>query len=121
MSDNFLKMLGFKCFICSMFLWLLFSSPQDIGGSSIIDSQVDNITSSNNKKHQTLIVDGHFETNQATWSFKTFKTPYFSNSLKVSQPTAESYDYKLLYLEIGNSIPLKFTTRRLMFPFHFFT
>ncbi len=122
MSNNFIKMLGFKCFICSLFLWLSFYSPQDFnGGYSIIDSQVEKITSSNDNNHQALIVDGHLETNQANWSFKTFKIPFIPINDKISLPIAETYDFKLLYLEIGETIPLNLTSSKLIFPFHCFT
>ena len=115
-------MLGFKCFICSLFLWLSFSSPQDFNGvSSTIDSQTEIISTSNDNHHQALIVEGHLETHQAHWSFKTFKTPFNTSNQKVSLPTAETYDYKLLYLEIGKNIPLKLTSSKRIFPFHCFT
>ncbi|MBP0904026.1 hypothetical protein ACFSKN_09255 [Mariniflexile gromovii] len=115
-------MLGFKYFICSLFLWLSFSSPQEFyGASSNIDIKVDSITSSNGNKHQALIVDGYLEINQANWSFKTFKIPFIPINYKVLLSIAESYDFKLLYLEIGKNIPLKLTSSTLIFPFHCFT
>jgi hypothetical protein len=115
-------MLGFKCFVCSLFLWLSFISPQQFDGVTLIaDSQAEIISSSNEADHQTIIFDKHFETNQANWSLKTFKLPYVKSVDKVEQPKAKTYDYKLLYLEIGNSIPLQLTSRTIIYPFHFFT
>lgn len=122
MLNNYLKMLVFKCFICSLFLWLSFSSPQEFNGDrSIFDSHVDSITTSNSSKHQALLVRGYLETNQAHGAFKTFKLPFRPFYNEVSLPTAQSYDYKLLYLEIASTIPLKLTVKTLIFPFHFFT
>lgn len=115
-------MLGIKYFICSLFLWLSFGSPQDFNGVfTTIDSHEEIISTTNNNHHQALIVDGHFETHQANWSFKTFKTPFIPSNDKVQQPNAATYDYKLLYLEIGKSIPLKLTSSKRIFPFHCFT
>lgn len=115
-------MLGFKYFICSLFLWLSFGSPQDFNGvSSTIDSPTEIIAFTKDNHHLALIVDGHFETHQAHWTVKTFKTPFIPSNHKVSPPTAETYDFKLLYLEIGKTIPLKLTSSKLIFPFHCFT
>ncbi|SDB31613.1 hypothetical protein SAMN03097699_0664 [Flavobacteriaceae bacterium MAR_2010_188] len=115
-------MLGFKYFICSLFLCLSFGSPQSFHGvSSTIDSQTEIISTTSDNHHQALLVDGHFETHQANWSFKTFKTPFIPSNHKVSLPSAETYDYKLLYLGISKTIPLKLTSSKLIFPFHFFT
>ena len=115
-------MLDFKCFVFSLFLWLSCSSPQDFNGAtSIFDNRTEITTSSNDTNHQAIIVDSHLETNQANRSFKTFKIPYIHSNYKVQQPNTETYDYKLLYIEIGEIIPLKLTSRTLIFPFHFFT
>ena len=115
-------MLGIKCFICSLFLWLSFGSPQDFNGvSSTIDSQSEIHSTTNDNHHKAIIVYGHLETYQANWSFKTFKAPFIPSNYGVSMPTAETYDYKLLYLEIGKTIPLKLTVSKLIFPFHCFT
>lgn len=115
-------MLGFKCFICSLFLWLSFGSPQNFNGvPSTIDSQTEIINSTTGTLPQALIIGGHFQTHQANWSVKTFKTPFISSNDKVSLPTAETYDFKLLYLEIGNYIPLRLTSSKIIFPFHCFT
>lgn len=115
-------MLDFKCFIFSIFLWLSFGSPIDFNGAtSLFDNQTETTTSSNDTNHQALLVDRHPETNQANWSFKTFKIPYIHSNDKSQQPNAETYNYKLLYIEIGEIIPLKLTSKTLIFPFHFFT
>ncbi|GGD30668.1 hypothetical protein [Flavobacterium orientale] len=115
-------MLGFKYFICSLFLGLSVGAPQDFSGVlTTIDSQGEITTSSINNDHQALIVDGCLRTNQANWSFKIVKIPFIPGNDKVSLPTAETYDYKLLYLEIGKTIPLKLTSSKLIFPFHCFT
>jgi len=115
-------MAHFKCFIFSVFLWLSFSSPIDFNGvNALFDNQTEITASSNDTNHQALIVDTHHENNQANWSFKTFKTPFNPSTDKVQQPNAETYNYKLLYIEIGEIIPLKLTSSTLIFPFHFFT
>lgn len=115
-------MLGFKCFIFSIFLWLSFGSLQNFNGAtSIFDNQAEITTSSNDTNHQALIVGKHLETNRANGAFKTFKIPYIHSNDKVQQPSADTYDYKLLYIEIGDIISLKLTSRTLIFPFHFFT
>ena len=115
-------MLGFKCFIFSFFLWLSFVSPQQFDGTtSVFDSQAENISSSYDANHQVLIFDNQIQTNQADCSLKTFKLPYIHSEEKVKQPNAKTYDYKLLYFEIGNTIPLRLTSRTIIFPFHFFT
>lgn len=114
-------MLDFKCFIFSIFLWLSFGSPIDFNGAtSLFDNQTEITTSFNDTNHQALLVDRHHETNRANWSFKTFKIPYINSNDKVQQSNAKTYDYKLLYIEIGEIIPLKLTSRTLIFPFHFF-
>lgn len=115
-------MLHFKCFIFSIFLCLSFSSSQDFNRASLLFDNLTEITTwSNDTNHQALIVDRHLATNQANWSFKTFKIPYIHSNYKVKQHNAETYNYKLLYIEIGEIIPLKLTSRTLIFPFHFFT
>ncbi|SDB26935.1 hypothetical protein SAMN03097699_0406 [Flavobacteriaceae bacterium MAR_2010_188] len=121
MSNNLFKMLGFKYFICSLFLGLYFGSPPSVNGVlTSIDSQTEIISITSDNHHQALFVDRHLETHQANWSFKTFKTPFIPINDKVSLPTAETYDYKLLYLGIGKTIPLKLTSSKLIFPFHSF-
>lgn len=113
---------GFKIFIFSLFLWLSFTSPKDfIGVSSNFDSQTEIITSSHDTNDNALIVDNHLESNRANWSLKTFKIPYIQSDVKLQYPIAKTYDYKLIYLEIGNAIPLKLTSRTIIFPFHFYT
>jgi hypothetical protein len=121
-NNIFLKMLHFKCFIFSIFLWLSFGTSQDVNGvTSLFNNQAEILTSSNDINHKALIVDTHNENNQANWSYKTFKTPFIPSNNKVQQPNAETYNYKLLYIDIGEIIPLKLTSRTLIFPFHFFT
>lgn len=113
---------GIKVFICSLFLWLSFASPQPFtGDSSIFDSQAEVITSANHTNNNALIVDNHLETNRANWSIKTFKIPYIQPNVKLKYSIAKTYDRKLIYLEIGNTIPLKLTPRIIIFPFHSFT
>jgi hypothetical protein len=115
-------MLGFKCLIFSIFLWLSFAaSPHLNEARSSFDSQTEITNSSNETNDQALVIDNHLELNQANWSLKTFKTPYTHSSNKLKQPNAETYNYKLNYLEIGNSITLKLTSRAILFPFHSFT
>ena len=114
-------MLAFKCFIFSIFLLLSFGSLENFNGASLFfDSQGESTFSSNNDNHRSLILDRHLKTNQANWFFKTFKTPNIYYIDNVPQPSAEAYNYKLLFLEIQNSIPLKLTPRTIIFPFHFF-
>ena len=122
MLSNYIEMLGLKYFICSLFLWLAFlSHPQVDGVEMVFDGPLEVITPSNDINGQALIVDNHFKTNRAFWSFKTFKPHYLYVVDSVQAPIALTYDYKLLYIEIGNTIPLQFTSTRLIFPFHFFT
>lgn len=113
---------GFKIFIFSLFLWLSFASPNhSIGVSSNFDSQTEFNISSSDTRNNALIVDNHLETNRANWVLKTFKVPYPHSNEKIKHPIAKTYDYKLTYLEIGDTIPLKLTPRTIIFPFHFFT
>lgn len=115
-------MLGFKSFICCLFLWFSIVAPLDFNGvTSRVDRQTEITISSNETDYEALIVDYHLETNRASWSLKTFKIAY--NYLKdgLKFPNPETYDYKLLYLEICNTIPLSLTSRTIIFPFHFFT
>lgn len=113
---------GFKIFIFSLFLWLSFASPKDfIGVSSNFDSQTEITISSHDTNDNALIVNNHLETNRANWVLKTFKIPYPHSNEKFKHSIAKTYDYKLIYLEIGNTIPLKLTSRTIIFPFHFFT
>ena len=115
-------MLDLKCFIFSIFLWLSFGSLIDFNGATLLlDKQTENISSPYDTNYQVVIVDRHLQTNQANWSFKTFKRPYIQSNDNVKQPNAETYDYKLLYIAIGEIITLKLTSRTLIFPFHFFT
>ncbi|PQJ81457.1 hypothetical protein [Polaribacter glomeratus] len=115
-------MLYFKCFIFSLILWLSFTSSLQLNeATSTFDRKTEIKNLSNNINHQALIVDAHLEINSANWSGKTSKIPnnYLENKLK--QPVAETYNYKLVYLAIGNRIPLKLTSKIILFPFHFFT
>lgn len=115
-------MLDFKCLIFSFFLWLSFTAYLHSNEAfSTFDCQTEITNSSNNTNDQSLIIDSHLELNQVNWSLKTFKTPYTHSSNKLKQPNAETYNYKLNYLEIGNSITLKLTSRAIIFPFHSFT
>lgn len=115
-------MLYFKCFIFSLILWLSFSSSLQLNeATSTFDRKTEIKNLSNNINHQALIVDTHLEINSAISSGKTSKIPnsFFENKRK--QPVAETYNYKLIYLAIGNRIPLKLTSKIILFPFHFFT
>ncbi len=122
MYYNFVKMLGFKYFIFSLFLWLSLTTPPQLHGVPIIfDSQAELITTSSDINHQALIVDNQLETHRANWSFKTLKIPYTHFLESIETYNAQKYDYKLLYIEIGDAIPLNLTIRKLIFPFHYFT
>jgi hypothetical protein len=115
-------MLGFKCLIFSFFLWFPFTtSPHSNEAPYTFDCQTEITNSSNDTNNQALIIDSHLELNQANWSLKTFKTPNTHSNNKLKQPNAETYNYKLNYLEIGNSITLKLTSTAIIFPFHSFT
>jgi hypothetical protein len=115
-------MFGFKCFIFSFFLWLSFASPEHFNGvTSTLDNQVEITTSSIDFNNQALIVCNHLKTNRVNFTLKTFKIPYTYSNDKLLHHIDKTYDYKLIYLEIGNAIPLKLTFRKLLFPFHFFT
>jgi hypothetical protein len=115
-------MLHLKCFIFSIFLWLSFGASQDFNGvTSFFHNQAEISTSSNDINHKALIVDSHNENNPVNWSYKTLKIPFIVSNNKAQQPNAEIYNYKLLYIDIGEIIPLKLTSRKLIFPFHFFT
>jgi hypothetical protein len=115
-------MLHFKCFIFSIILWLSFGSSQDVNGdTSLFDNQTEITTTSNDTNHKALIVDTHYENNWVNRSLNTFKNSFNLFNVKVHQPNAETYNYKLLYIDIGEIIPLKLTSRTLIFPFHFFT
>jgi hypothetical protein len=95
--------------------------PHSNEASSTFKRQTEIVNSSNDTNEKALIIDSYLELNQANWSLKTFKTPYTHPNNKLKQPKAESYNYKLNYLEIGNSITLKLTSRTIIFPFHSFT
>ena len=115
-------MLGLKTFIFSLFICLSFSAPIDFKRvNTTIESQLEVTMSSLENDHQALIVENNFQISQANWSLKSFKLVYNYLSENSNSPKANSYDYKLLYLEIGNTIPLKLTARTIIFPFHFFT
>lgn len=115
-------MLGFKYFIFSLFLWLSLTTPPQLHGVPMIfDSHAELITTSSDINHQALIVDNQLEIHRANWSFKIFKVPYTHLNDSIATLKAQIYDHKLLYIEIGDAIPLKLTTKKLIFPFHFFT
>ena len=115
-------MLGLRIFICSLFVWLSFASPQEFSGEpSTIESQTQLTVSSSGFDHHALIVDTHFELNRVNWSLKTFKiASHFLNDTS-DNLNADTYQHKLLYIEIGNTIPLKLTPSTIIFPFHTFT
>lgn len=122
MSDNYLTMLSIKCFICSLFLWLAFFSPMQIeGNTAYFEKPLAHITASSDTNYNALIVDNHLNTHRVNWSSKTFKIPYSALNNKFQQSIVSLYDCKLLYVKIGNVIPLHFTSRTLIFPFHSFT
>jgi|GEM_PF-3275063 len=113
---------GFKIFIFSLFIWLSIASPDKFTGlPSHSDNQTEINISSYGTGDNALLVDNHLETNRANSFLKTFKIPYFHSNDKFKQPIAKTYDSKLIYLGIGNTIPLKLTARTIIFPFHFFT
>lgn len=122
MFHNYLKMLGLKSFICCLFLWFSIVSPGDFNGiSSTIESKSELKISTHDTNHQALVVDNHLETNRADWSLKTFKIAYPFLNENIKYPRHQTYNHKLLYLEIGDYIPLRLTPRTIIFPFHSFT
>ncbi len=115
-------MFGFRVFICILLVCLSVVSPQEFSGeTSPIESQTELAISSKNGNQSALIVDNHLEVNRVNWSLKTFKiaSHYLNNFSK--NYNAENYKYKLLYIEIGKTIPLKLTPTAIIFPFHSFT
>ena len=115
-------MLGFKCFIFSIFFGLSLGSLKEFNGStSLFDNQLEIATSSKHIIYKSLIVDCYLKTNPPSWSFNIFKIPYLHLNDNVKLTITKTHDNKLSYLEIGDNIPLKLTSRILIFPFHFFT
>lgn len=115
-------MLGLKTFIFSLCIWLSFSSPIDFNGVNLtIESQAEITISTFDSNHQALLVENHLEIGQANWSLKTFNLVYDYLSENFKHLQSDSYDYKLLYLEIGDTISLTLTPRVIIFPFHTFT
>ena len=115
-------MFGFRVFICILLVCLSVVSPQEFSGeTSPIESQTELAISSNNSNQSALIVDNHLEVNRVNWSLKTFKiASHFLNDTS-DNLNADTYQHKLLYIEIGNTIPLKLTPSTIIFPFHTFT
>ncbi|TVZ59896.1 hypothetical protein NA63_2438 [Flavobacteriaceae bacterium MAR_2010_105] len=115
-------MLGFKCFIFSLFLLLSFDSSQYINNNtSLFESEAEITSFTDGTNHQAYVVDPLLESNQGYYSFKTYKIPFVCCKHKASQFTEKTYDYKLLYIKIGDGLPIQLTSRTLIFPFHFFT
>ncbi|WP_339658734.1 hypothetical protein [uncultured Polaribacter sp.] len=115
-------MLKIKCFIFSLFLWLSFTttSPKNAVNTAFY-SQLEIKKLSNNTNQYALIVDNTLKVNRDNWTLKNFKIPFKLTKNKLKQPIAKTYDYKLNYLSIGETIPLKLTSTTIIFPFHFFT
>ncbi|RIA09537.1 hypothetical protein OE09_1375 [Flavobacteriaceae bacterium MAR_2010_72] len=115
-------MLGLKCFAFSLFLLLSIDSSQYINNNtSLFESEAEITSFSDEINHQAFVVDPLLESNQGNCSFKTYKIPLFYCNHSTPQPTATTYDYKLLYIKIGDGLPIHLTSRILIFPFHFFT
>ena len=122
MFYNYLKMLGLKSFICCLFLWFSIVSPGDFNGiSSTIENKSELKISTNDTNHQALVVDNHLETNRADGSLKTFKIPYSFLNKTIKYPRHQTNNHTLLYVEIGDYVPLRLTSRAIIFPFHSFT
>lgn len=115
-------MLKIKCFIFSLFIWLSISSSlPKIAVNTSFDSKLEIKNLTNNNNQHALIIDNTLKINRENCSLKNFKTPFKHIKNKQKQPIAKSYDYKLIYLSIGETLPLKVTPRTIIFPFHFFT
>lgn len=115
-------MLDLKCFIFSLFLWLSFTAtPLVNAANTSIDNNLEIKKLSKSNNDHAIIVDNTLETNRDNWTFKSLKTPYKLTNNKLQQPHSSNYDYKLIYLRISKTIPLKLTSRAIIFPFHFFT
>lgn len=115
-------MLGFKCFISGLLLWLSTDHYQEFNTTlSNHETQLDTVISPINKKHQALIIEVNFNLHQANWPFKTLKTPGVPLKNRALLNNADTFDHQLLYFNISNTIPLQLTTRKLIFPFHCFT
>lgn len=118
----YLTMVGLRIIVFSLFIWLSFSAPvQSIGLSSIDDSPSGISVSSSGVNHNALIVDSYFKPHHTNGSLRSFKIPYAPSNTSVQLFIAESYTHKLTYFEIGKSIPLRLTSRTIIFPFHFYT
>lgn len=115
-------MLVFKCFIIGLLLWLSTGHHQEFNTTlSDHETQLDTVISPIHKNHQALIVEVDFNLNQANWWFKTLKTPFALLNNRALLYNACIYNHRLLYLNIGDTIPLQLTTSKLVFPFHCFT
>ncbi|QQX76147.1 MULTISPECIES: hypothetical protein [Aequorivita] len=115
-------MLGFRIFIFSLFIWLSFVAPtQSIGLPSIEENPSEISVSANEANNNALIVDGYFKTQYSNGALRTFKVPYSPSNTSLQLFIAKSYTHKLRYFEIGKSIPLRLTSRTIIFPFHFYT
>ncbi|PHR13129.1 MAG: hypothetical protein COA40_06395 [Aequorivita sp.] len=89
--------------------------------SSIEESPSEISVSPNEANHNALIVDGYFKPQHTNGSVRTFKVPYSPSNTSLQLFIAVSYNHKLTYFEIGKSIPLRLTSRTIIFPFHFYT
>lgn len=115
-------MLGLKYFALSLLLLLSLNTSQYSNDMiSVLDHQTELTASANDTHHQAVVVDAFLESNEGNSSFKTFKLPYIGCHQKAPQRLAATYNHKLLYLKIGDGLPLQLTSRTLIFPFHFFT
>lgn len=115
-------MLGLKSFVCCLFLWFSIVSPGDFNGiPSTIEDKSELKISTNVTNHQALVVDNHLDTNRADGPLKIFKIAYPFLNLNSKYLGYQPYNQKLLYLEIGDYIPLRLTPRTIIFPFHSFT
>lgn len=115
-------MLSLKCFVFSVFIWLLnLAQPPFNQDSFTSKKQEVTKTSFKNYNHLALLVDGPHRASPYKWSIKSMKLVFGlfnkSSNLRIS----EIHDAHLLYLKIGYFIPLKFSIRELIFPFHRFT
>lgn len=114
-------MFGFHYLIFNLLSCLAFLSPiNGVDTFAIQESSFEVVITTGTHQSPAIIELGTF-LNPIIDSSQTNELPVANPFNRALETPAVSYEAKLLYLEIGNSIDLELTTTAIIFPFHCFT
>lgn len=115
-------MLGFKIVVFSLLWWFAGSVPNE-SGTAVAHAPASThlMVSGQGTAHHAIIVENSFKPAQASTSFRFVKVPYALSNGSVRVFNGHSYNPRLSYFSIAKHIPLRFTTKAIIFPFHTFT